>query len=99
MKVINNYYNWPYSNCGSVLNQFAKRSMFPFSITVEEGVKVHVPKAGDKKQILELSTRNAKYFRMERFKQARIVDPDRHENRIMAQMKKDLRLTRGATAY
>ena len=30
---------------------------------------------------------------MERFKQAKIVDPDRHENRIMAQMKKDLRLS------
>jgi excinuclease ABC subunit C len=70
-----------------------KEVYVPFSITVEEGVKVHVPKAGDKKQILELSVRNAKYFRMERFKQARIVDPDRHENRIMAQMKKDLRLT------
>ena len=30
---------------------------------------------------------------MERFKQARIVDPDRHTKRIMAQMRKDLRLT------
>jgi excinuclease ABC subunit C len=69
-----------------------KEIYVPFLIAAEEGVKVHVPKAGDKKQILELSTRNAKYYRMERFKQAKIVDPDRHENRIMAQMKKDLRL-------
>ena len=30
---------------------------------------------------------------MDRFKQAKIVDPDRHEKRIMAQMKKDLRLS------
>lgn len=65
----------------------------PFQIPVPEGIKVHVPKAGDKKKILDLSQRNAKYFRMERFKQARIVDPDRHEKRIMAQMKKDLRLS------
>ena len=70
-----------------------KEIYVPFVITAEEGVKVNVPKAGDKKQILDLSIRNAKYFRMERFKQARIVDPDRHEKRIMAQMKKDLRLT------
>lgn len=70
-----------------------KEVYVPFPITVEEGVKVHVPKAGDKRHILELSLRNAKYFRMERFKQARIVDPDRHEKRIMAQMKKDLRLS------
>src|SRR5690554_1700231 len=30
---------------------------------------------------------------MDRFKQAKIVDPERHEKRIMAQMKKDLRLS------
>ena len=41
---------------------------------------------------MEMSLRNAKYFRMERFKQIKIVDPDRHVKRIMEQMKKDLRL-------
>ncbi len=70
-----------------------KEIYVPIDIKTEEGVKVHIPKLGDKKKILELSTRNAKYYRMERFKQAKIVDPDRHENRIMAQMKKDLRLS------
>ncbi len=65
----------------------------PFKINVGENIKVHVPKAGDKKHILDLSIRNAKYYRMERFKQVRITDPNRHENRIMAQMKKDLRLS------
>jgi excinuclease ABC subunit C len=71
----------------------SKEIFVPFKITVEASVKVHIPKAGDKRHILDLSTRNAKYYRMERFKQAKIVDPDRHEKRIMAQMKKDLRLT------
>ncbi len=70
-----------------------KEIYVPFSIKTEEGVKVHIPKLGDKKKILDLSTRNAKYYRLERFKQAKIVDPDRHEKRIMAQMKKDLRLS------
>lgn len=74
-------------------NSICKEIYVPFTINTEEGVKVHVPKTGDKKKILELSTRNAKYYRMERFKQARIVDPDRHEKRVMAQMKKDLRLS------
>jgi excinuclease ABC subunit C len=41
-----------------------------------------------------LSERNAKFFRQERFKQVRITDPDRHVNRIMALMKKDLRLSK-----
>jgi excinuclease ABC subunit C len=74
-------------------NSQSKELYLPFRIRVEEGLMIHLPKLGDKKKILDLSTRNAKYFRMERFKQARIVDPDRHENRIMEQMKKDLRLT------
>lgn len=69
-----------------------KEIYVPFYVNVGEEVKVNVPKTGDKKRILELSFRNAKYYRMERFKQVRILDPNRHENRIMAQMKKDLRL-------
>jgi len=39
-----------------------------------------------------LSIRNAKFYRIEQLKQLQIVDPDRHANRIMAQMQKDLRL-------
>ncbi|MFV8280919.1 excinuclease ABC subunit UvrC [Christiangramia marina] len=64
----------------------------PFKVDVGEDLKITVPKLGDKKKIVELSQRNAKYFRQERFKQMKIIDPDRHVNRIMAQMKEDLRL-------
>ncbi|MEL4456597.1 excinuclease ABC subunit UvrC [Lutimonas vermicola] len=64
----------------------------PMSIDMGDLVKVTVPKQGDKKRIVELSIRNAKYFRQERFKQIQIIDPDRHTKRIMAQMQKDLRL-------
>jgi excinuclease ABC subunit C len=65
----------------------------PFKLSLGETVKVTVPKVGDKKHIVDLSLRNAKYFRMERFKQIKIVDPDRHVKRIMNQLKADLRLT------
>ena len=64
----------------------------PFKVDIGEGIKVTIPKLGDKKRIVELSERNAKYYRQEQFKQIKIVDPDRHVKRIMAQMKKDLRL-------
>lgn len=74
-------------------NSQSKEIYTPIEIEVEAGVTLHIPKQGDKKSIVELSQRNAKYFRLERFKQAKIVDPNRHENRIMAQMKKDLRLS------
>ncbi len=56
-------------------------------------VKITVPVRGDKKQLLELSRRNTKYFRMERQKQQELVDPDRHRRRILEKMKQDLRLT------
>ena len=64
----------------------------PFHLNLGENIKVEVPKVGDKKHIIDLSLRNAKYFRMERFKQMKIVDPKRHENRILTQMKTDLRM-------
>lgn len=73
-------------------NSTTKEIYVPFKVDVGEEISVTVPKLGDKKQIVELSTRNAKYFRQERFKQMKIIDPDRHVNRIMAQMKQDLRL-------
>lgn len=65
----------------------------PFPVELGEDVKITIPKLGDKKHILDLSKRNAMYYRMEQLKQVKIVDPDRHTNRMMAQMKADLRLS------
>ncbi|MFO7874562.1 MAG: excinuclease ABC subunit UvrC [Bacteroidales bacterium] len=56
------------------------------------GVRFIVPKKGDKKKLLELSERNAKYYKLERQKQKELVDPARHGRRLMQQMQKDLRL-------
>lgn len=73
-------------------NLRSREVLVPFPIDLGEDVRVTVPKLGDKKQILDLSERNARFYRMDQMKQIKIVDPDRHTNRIMAQMKKDLRL-------
>ena len=74
-------------------NSYSKELYVPFDVVVASGVKVTVPKLGDKKKILDMSERNAKFYRMEKFKQIKITDPDRHTKRIMAQMKADLRLS------
>lgn len=71
----------------------SREIVVPFPIDLGENIKVTVPQLGDKKQILELSERNAKYYRLDQLKQIQIVDPERHTNRIMAQMQKDLRLS------
>ena len=71
----------------------SKEIILPFALDFGDKIKVTVPQLGDKKQILELSERNAKFYRMDQLKQIQIVDPERHTNRIMAQMQKDLRLS------
>ena len=70
----------------------SKEVIVPFPVDLGETIKITIPQLGDKKQILDLSLRNAKFYRIEQLKQLQIVDPDRHTNRIMAQMQKDLRL-------
>ncbi len=74
-------------------NSQSKEIYVPFEVELGEAINVTIPKLGDKKRIIDLSIRNAKYFRQDRFKQIKIVDPDRHVKRIMVQMQKDLRLT------
>ena len=61
-------------------------------LAISDELNISQPQRGDKKALLDLSLRNAKYYRMERFKQMKIVDPDRHQKRLMTQMKSDLRL-------
>lgn len=56
------------------------------------GVIFTVPQRGDKKQLLELSERNAKYYQLDKLRQKELVDPERRTNRILETIKKDLRL-------
>lgn len=71
----------------------AREVILPFSVGIQlPDVTFTVPKIGDKKHLLELSERNCKYYKLEKEKQSELVDPDRHTNRIMSQMKKDLRM-------
>jgi len=70
----------------------AKEVFLPELVPLGEALKISVPLQGDKRKLVDLSTRNAKFFRMDRFKQMKIVDPERHTSRIMSQMKIDLRL-------
>ncbi len=71
----------------------SKEILLPFHLSFEiPNVKFIVPKMGDKKRIVELSEKNAKEYRIEKLKQIQIVDPERHTNRIMAEMQKLLRM-------
>lgn len=54
--------------------------------------KITFPQRGEKKTLLELSLRNAKFYMLEKHKQEKLVNPERHVERIMETMKADLRL-------
>ncbi|WP_394264974.1 excinuclease ABC subunit UvrC [Bergeyella zoohelcum] len=74
-------------------NSDSSEILIPFHLGIEiPDVKLIVPKIGDKKRLVELSEKNAKEYRVEKLKQVQIVDPERHTNRIMAEMQKLLRM-------
>ncbi len=74
-------------------NNNIKEIIVPTELEIEfEGVRLTVPKRGEKFEVLELSQRNAKQYRLEVEKLRTLVDPERHTKRILNQMKKDLKL-------
>ncbi|GAA0876400.1 excinuclease ABC subunit UvrC [Wandonia haliotis] len=57
-----------------------------------EGIRFFVPQRGDKKELLDLSLRNTRAYRMDKLKRQKIKDPEAHKNRILTQIQKDFRL-------
>ena len=51
-----------------------------------------VPQRGDKKALIDLSLRNAKFYRLEKMKQEKIANPEKHTDRILEQIRVDFRL-------
>ncbi len=71
----------------------SKEIIVPFLPNFRMGeLRFHKPLRGDKRKLLDLSERNAKYFMLERRKQHAKIDPERHSKRILESIKKDLRL-------
>lgn len=71
----------------------ASEIIVPFEPEVKlPGVTFTIPRLGDKKKLIELSARNADYYRIEKQRQKDLIDPERHKHRILNQIMKDLRL-------
>lgn len=49
-----------------------------------------VPKRGDKKKLLDLSAKNATIFMLEKFKRKELLNPDRHQQRVLLSLQKEL---------
>ena len=71
----------------------AREILVPFKLDFElEGIKFHIPQQGDKKKLLDLSERNAKYYRLEKQKHESVPRTEANATRILETMQKDLQL-------
>ena len=55
-------------------------------------VEVTIPQRGDKLKLLDLSRRNAVQYKIDLEKQRSLVDPERHQKRVLNQLKEALQL-------
>jgi excinuclease ABC subunit C len=65
--------------------------IIPFNIDLQKDKTVFtVPLRGDKKKLLELSQKNAKISLLEKQKRQELADPERHQNRVLLTLQKEL---------
>lgn len=81
---------------GQVREEYSSTStevILPFEIDLEAtGIVFTIPKAGDKKKLLDLSLKNAIYYKKEKLNQYEKLNPELKVERVLTQMKIDLRL-------
>ncbi len=74
-------------------NSSSKEVIVPFELNIEdEKIKFTVPKAGEKKNLLDLSLKNVLFFKKDKIEQYEKLNPELRTERLLAQMQKDLRL-------
>jgi len=76
------------------LNSTSRTCLVPITPAFEiDGLEFLIPQRGDKKHLLDLSMRNAKYYMLDKHKQIEYINPERHSKRILETLKSDLHLT------
>lgn len=80
-----------------IRNRFKSTSreiIIPFEMDIEtdSSLKFTIPRAGEKKNLLDLSLKNVAYFKKERMLQYEKLNPEIKTERILQQMQKDLRM-------
>ncbi|MDE5694642.1 MAG: excinuclease ABC subunit UvrC, partial [Alistipes sp.] len=77
--------------------ELAREVIVPFlpsTTLLFDGVTFTVPKRGEKFDLLEFSQKSARIYRAEQLKNLEIKNPERHAERLMNAMQKELRLER-----
>ena len=66
--------------------------LLPSTTLLFDGVTFTVPKRGEKLELLEFSQKSARIYRAEQLKNLEIKNPERHTERLMEAMRKELHL-------
>jgi len=74
-----------FSNAKEILISFRLRNVF-------KDVTFKVPQRGDKKKLIELSSRNAKYFRIEKDKRRFQIQTNKDQMHVLKMVRRDLNL-------
>ena len=70
----------------------AEEIIVPMKLDYALGALLTVPQRGDKQKLLDLSRRNAMQYRIDLEKQRTLVDPERHQKRVLNSLKEALQL-------
>jgi excinuclease ABC subunit C len=71
----------------------SKEIIIPFEIDLDaQGLTFTIPKQGEKKKLLDLSLKNALFFKREKIEQYEKLNPEVRTERLLTLMMKDLRL-------
>ena len=80
-----------------IASRLAREVIVPFlpsATMLFDGVTFTVPKRGEKLDLLEFSQKSARIYRAEQLKNLEIKNPERHTERLMSAMQRELRLDR-----
>lgn len=70
----------------------AEEIIVPMKLDYDLDALLTVPQRGDKQKLLDLSRRNAMQYRIDLEKQRTLVDPERHQKRVLNSLKEALQL-------
>lgn len=69
-------------------------SVMPSAAILFDGITFTIPKRGEKADLLEFSLRSARIYRAEALKNMEIKNPERHTERLMEAMRKELHMSK-----
>ncbi len=71
----------------------SKEIIVPFELDwSDDKIEIIVPKAGDRRKLLDLSLKNTLYYKKDKLTKYEAVNPELKVDRVLTQMKNDLRL-------